>query len=211
MIVYFDLDGTLVESGPELVDSLKVLMRHNGLEPELSPYLEMRVSAFGVGSVLTDIFQYEVQSMEFLAMRNDFVRIYKNEYLLKSKVYPGVDELIRELESRSVDWGIATNKPRHLAAPLAEHLWTGYSHLICANDVHVAKPSAEMLQYAAYRHQCSTADILFVGDTSTDQKTAIAAGSKFCVANWGRGIETIEKGLPETYWLDQPADVLNLL
>ena len=118
--VLFDLDGTLADSAPDLVAALSTLSREIG-EPEPDPIAVSRVVSTGGRAILRcGLPRIAEERIEELLPR--YLHLYAERGNVSTRLYEGIDEVLRSLEARGIPWGIVTNKVGWLAAPVIEQL-----------------------------------------------------------------------------------------
>ncbi len=208
--VLFDLDGTLVDTAPDMGGALNNLMIEEGLEPlpldSIRPYVSQG------GLVLTRMgFGGKVSETEIEALRQRFLQHYHTIVADQSRLFEGYEAILSELEARFIPWGIVTNKPEWLTLPLLEQLGLArrVGVVIGGDTLEHRKPHPLPLQVAAERLQVDCKNCVYVGDDERDVVAGKAAGMKTLVATYGY----IEDGTSVEAWdadglIDQPGDLL---
>jgi len=119
--VLFDLDGTLVDTAPDMAAALNRLLAEQGCEP--LPYAQIRPSvSHGSVAMIRVGFGDALDDAEFERLRKRFLVIYENNLVHESKLFDGMALVLDTLESAGLNWGIVTNKPGWLAEPLLQQL-----------------------------------------------------------------------------------------
>ena len=118
--VFFDLDGTLVDTAPDLVDTLQALQRNRGVAP-VAYELGRSCASNGAMGLLRLGFP-ELDDTARQSMLPEFLGRYGETLTARSRLFAGLDALLRELDDARVPWGIVTNKPAYLTGPLLEAL-----------------------------------------------------------------------------------------
>ncbi|MBT8437819.1 MAG: phosphoglycolate phosphatase [Gammaproteobacteria bacterium] len=208
--VLFDLDGTLVDTAPDMGGALINLMLEEGMEPLPLDAIRPYVSQGGL--VLTRMgFEGKVPEAEIEPLRQRFLQHYHAIVANQSKLFDGYEAILGELEAASTPWGIVTNKPEWLTHPLLEQL--GLSQragvVIGGDTLEHRKPHPLPLQVAAERLRVDCGNCVYVGDDERDIIAARAAGMKSLVAAYGY----IEDGVSIEAWnadglIGRPADLL---
>ncbi len=184
--VLFDLDGTLADTAADLGYALNLQRRSRGLEPVALDLVRPRASA-GARGLLQLGFGVEPGHPEYEAMRSEFLDLYSCHLSRSTTLFPGVSEMLFELEHRGVRWGIVTNKPQRFTFPLLRAL--GLSErcacTVCGDMVKAPKPHPAGLLEAAGRLGESPACCLYVGDDERDVIAARAAGMDSVAALYG--------------------------
>ena len=181
----FDLDGTLLDSAPDMLATVNAMRAGRGSAPmilaELRPHVSKGARAM-VGAAFGDIDEAtrETWIPEFLAR-------YRDELGRHGGPFEGIDHLLHGLENAGVPWGIVTNKPEALAALLMPILgWeTRCAVLLGGDSLPARKPDPMPLLVAAERLGVDPRDCAYVGDDERDIVAARAAGMPSVVALWG--------------------------
>lgn len=212
----FDLDGTLVDSAPDLAAAINRVRAAHGL-PSL-PYEQLR-PAVGTGArgMVGIAFGLTPQDEGFEALRDEFLATYELALCERTVVFADVDRLLDALEDAQRSWGIVTNKAERFALPLCESLGLTRraATLICGDTTPHAKPHPAPLQEAARRLGVRADRCVYVGDDLRDVQAGRAAGMRTLVAGWGYlgfgdhpdewGADaTLASTLPLLQWLDLP-------
>lgn len=181
----FDLDGTLLDSAPDMLATVNAMRAARGVAPmilaELRPHVSKGARAM-VGAAFGDIDEAtrEAWIPEFLAR-------YRDELGRHGGPFEGVEDLLHALEDAGVPWGIVTNKPEALAALLMPILgWDARCAVLLGGDsLPARKPDPMPLLVAAERLGVDPRDCAYVGDDERDIVAARAAGMPSVVALWG--------------------------
>ena len=208
--VLFDLDGTLVDTAPDMGGALNRLLQEEDHAP--LPLASIRPYVSQGGLVLTRLgFADKVAESEIELLRQRFLQQYRSAIADESRLFDGYDEILAELERRELAWGIVTNKPEWLTRPLLEELGLGSRAgvVIGGDTLANRKPHPEPLQVAASRLGVDCADCVYVGDDERDIIAGRAAGMKTLIAAYGY-IE--DHGMIENWnadgVIDSPAELL---
>ncbi|HJU07493.1 MAG TPA: HAD-IA family hydrolase [Rhodanobacteraceae bacterium] len=183
--MFFDLDGTLVDSAPDLHDALVALCAERGREPP--PYEVSRaVTSRGARAIVSSGFgDLGPDAVDALLPR--FIELYTDTRTARTHPFAGVEELLRKLESRGIKWGVVTNKAGFMTAPLMEQL--GYAAraaaVVSGDTLPERKPHPAPLRLACWRALVDAKRCVFVGDDPRDMEAGRAAGMYTVVAGWG--------------------------
>ncbi|NCF37161.1 MAG: phosphoglycolate phosphatase [Gammaproteobacteria bacterium] len=208
--VLFDLDGTLIDTAPDMGGALNRLLLEEGLEP--IPIERIRPYVSQGGLVLTRLgFDSKVPESEIEPLRQRFLDHYRAIVANDSRLFDGYEGILSELEARSIPWGIVTNKPEWLTHPLLQQLdLAERSGVVIGGDtLEHRKPHPLPLQVAAERLGVNTEQCLYVGDDERDIVAGKAANMKTLVAAYGY----IEDGTDIERWgadgvIDSPGELL---
>jgi phosphoglycolate phosphatase len=211
--VLFDLDGTLIDSAPQLVGALNQLRQHYDLPP--IPFLVGRpYASHGAAGLLKAGFNMEKNDPLFDARVQEFLDIYKEVFNLNMQCMEGIEELINTLNLRKISWGIMTNKARKFAQPIVSShpLLKSAACLIAGDDVSMPKPSPEGLIKASQMLSIEPSDIIYLGDDRRDVMAANDAGMVSMAARYGYlEVGDDAKSWGAQYIIDKPSELLDYL
>ncbi len=209
--VLFDLDGTLVDTAPDMAAALNRLLAEQGCEP--LPYAQIRPSvSHGSVAMIRVGFGDALDDAEFERLRKRFLVIYENNLVHESKLFDGMALVLDTLESAGLNWGIVTNKPGWLAEPLLQQLSldTRAACIVSGDSTEQRKPHPEPMLHACKLTNSEPARCVYVGDAQRDIEAGRAAGMKTVVASFGYIADT---DAPETWGadgqIDSPAQLLD--
>jgi phosphoglycolate phosphatase len=211
--VLFDLDGTLVDSAPDLAGSANDLRRARGLAP--LPYQILRpFVGTGARGMVGAAFGVQPGDADFETLRDAFLDRYEQRLLDQSRRFDGVTELLAAIEAAGLRWGIVTNKIERYALPIVAGLaLNGPGAVLVAGDTTPhAKPHPEPLFEAARRLGLQPRQCVYVGDDRRDIEAGRAAGMVTVAAAWGylgQG-EHVEDWAADAI-VGQPADLMRWL
>ena len=180
-----DLDGTLLDTAPDMGGALNLLRAEHGLEPlpaaAIRPVVShgaMRLVALGFPGVAGEAFE---------TLRLRFLEIYAANLAVGTRLFPGFDTVLETLESRDLPWGIVTNKPGWLTGPLlaALGLERRAACVVSGDTVAERKPHPLPLLHAAEVVGVEPGQCVYVGDAERDIQAGRAAGMTTVVAAYG--------------------------
>jgi len=207
--VLFDLDGTLLDTAPDMAVALNAL-RCEQSRPPLD-YATVRVQVSNGSNALVRLAFPDVPEGTFQSLRDRFLLIYHRRLCVETRPFEGILELLAALEARGVAWGVVTNKPAWLAEPLLDALELRHraAAIVSGDTLPERKPHPRPLLRAAERIGATPAQCLYVGDAERDMVAARAAGMYAIGARFGY-IESMAEthGWPVDAWIDTPLDVL---
>ena len=210
--VLFDLDGTLIDSAPDLAGAGNDMRVARGL-PSL-PYERFRpMVGSGARGMVGVAFGLGPADDGFADLRDEFLSRYEARMTLHTAVFPLVWPLLHSLGAAGLPWGIVTNKATRFAAPLVPALGLhDASTLVCGDTAARAKPYPDPLLEAARRLGVDAAACIYVGDDLRDVQAGRAAGMRTVAASWGYLGESEPIGAwGADHVIDAPADLLKLL
>ena len=212
-LLLFDLDGTLIDSAPDLAGAANDLRAEHGLAP--LPYQALRpMVGTGARGMLGVAFGLKPGEPDFEPLREAFLARYEQRMLHNTRVFEAVAPVLAQLESAGWRWGIVTNKAMRFAQPIvaALGLQARAAVVIAGDTTPHAKPHPEPLLEAARRVDCPPQRCVYVGDDERDVVAGRAAGMATVAAAWGylgQG-ESIEQWGADQVLLS-PAGLLNWL
>lgn len=185
----FDLDGTLLDSAPDMLATANLMRAARGRGPMPLEALRPHVSK-GARAMLSAAFA-DVDAAEREGWVPEFLDTYERELGLHGAPFPGVEAMLAALEAAGTPWGIVTNKPEYLARKLMPLLgWESRCAVLIGGDTLAArKPDPLPLTVAAQRIGIAPGDCAYVGDDERDILAARAAGMPSVVALWGYRLE----------------------
>ncbi len=214
--VLFDLDGTLIDSAPDLGAAADKMRTDRGL-PSLDLALYRPMAGAGARGMLQVAFGLTPEDPDFMTMREEFFRNYEQAMTVRTYIFEGVVELIGHLQSRGMPWGVVTNKSARFTDPLTRMmpLFSSAGAIVSGDTTPHAKPHPEPLFEAARRMQLDPAHCWYVGDDERDIVAGRAAGMKTVAATYGYLGEVsdlsrweadlhIDSPLGLLKWLDSP-------
>ncbi len=211
--VLFDLDGTLVDTAPDLARALNQALRAFG-HPEL-PFERIRpVVSHGAGALIRLGTGLTPEDPGYEPRRQALLDHYAAHIADHSHLFPGMDRVLAHLEARGLRWGVVTNKPRRFSEPLLEalDLRARAASLVCGDTLARNKPHPDPLLLACRDTGVGAAECLYVGDAERDIEAGRRAGMHTAVALFGY----LEPGARPEHWgadllLAAPTDLLHWL
>lgn len=184
--VLFDLDGTLVDTAPDLGHAANRVRAELGL-PAL-PLMQYRaVASAGARGLLRVALDLTPEHPDYPLRRDSFLAHYRANLARSSRLFPGLTQVLLALELAGRRWGVVTNKPSWLTEPLMRELALAdrAACTVSADQVPRPKPAPDSLLLALERLQLSAADCVYVGDDRRDIEAAQAAAMPCIAAGWG--------------------------
>jgi N-acetyl-D-muramate 6-phosphate phosphatase len=211
--VLFDLDGTLIDSAPDLGAAVDKMRLDRGL-PSLPAERYRPVAGAGARGLIGVAFDITPEHAEFAVMREEFCVNYERCMTQSTFAFAGVPELIADLVAIDLPWGVVTNKASRFAEPLtrAMPLFASARTVISGDSTPFSKPHPEPLLEAARRLGIEPAHCLYVGDDERDIVAGLAAGMATVVATYGY----LGQGADPNRWgahaiINSPGALLQLL
>ncbi|KAF0192569.1 MAG: 2-phosphoglycolate phosphatase [Gammaproteobacteria bacterium] len=209
--VLFDLDGTLADTAPDLAHALNQTLAGQGRAP--LPFEQIRpVVSHGGTALLRLGFQIPADTPEFEGLREQFLQTYRRHIGDRTRLFPGIDEVLAALQVQGLNWGVVTNKPRWLTEPLmaALGLTARAASIVSGDSTTNRKPHPEPMLRACREAGSDARHCLYVGDAERDIEAGRRAGMKTLVALFGY---LGDDDHPETWQADgmvkQPLEILD--
>ncbi len=182
--ILFDLDGTLVDTAPDLAQATNALRMHHGLDPLPFEVIRRQVSNGG-SALVTLALGLEVTADGHTQARQFLLDAYEEAVAVHSRVFSPLDVWLKAWHGDQRPWGIVTNKPRRYTLPLLDALALQPGALLCADDLSVKKPAPEPLWEAARRLGVEPEQCWYIGDHARDIEAAVAAGMTAVAVGYG--------------------------
>jgi len=211
--VLFDLDGTLVDTAPDLGDALNAMRRKRGLS--LIPDLLCRAQAsHGAQGLLRLGFDVDRQHPDFADLRQEFLDYYAANLTCNSPLFDGMAEVLDAFDARAIKWGVVTNKPSEYTQPLLAHLGllARAACVVSGDTCAHPKPHPAPVLHACELAQVTPDACIYVGDAERDIQAANAAGMPALVAMYGYiSSEDRPHAWGARGFIDTPSDLLDWL
>lgn len=211
--VLFDLDGTLLDTAPDMVHALNIIRQEYGM-PELQLRLIRPYVGHGAKMLLKLGFGVDETSHDYSILLEKLLNAY-DECLTRSTIlFPQMSAVLDHLEAKNIPWGIVTNKPARFTLNTlhALDLSRRSGCIICGDTLTNRKPHPEPILHACNILQRSPATTLYVGDAATDVIASKAAGTKSLVALYGYiGAEEDPYDWKADGYIKNPAEIIDWL
>lgn len=181
----FDLDGTLLDTAPDMWSAMNVLLGEQRRAP--LPYSAVRPwVSHGAAGVLRQGFA-DVEPAVFAELQRRFLEIYRTDLSRGTRLFPGMERVLDALSERGLHTGIVTNKAAWLTEPLLEQMAirARFACVVSGDTLAERKPHPAPLLHAASLAGVSAAECIYVGDAERDVRAAHAAGMSALVALYG--------------------------
>lgn len=211
--VLFDLDGTLIDSAPDLGAAADRMRTDRGLPPlPLERYRPM--AGAGARGMIAVAFGLTPEHPEYEALREEFFANYERSMTARTYAFAGVAELIEALLQHELAWGVVTNKIERFTLPLtrALPLFASAAAIVAGDTTPHPKPHPAPLLEAARRLELDPQRCLYVGDDERDIVAGLAAGMGTVAATYGYlGQKTDVSRWGAHATINSPAELLQLL
>lgn len=208
--VLFDLDGTLIDSAPDLAAAADHMRTIRGLPPlPLERYRPM--AGAGARGMLGVAFGIDPSHPDYPPLRDEFFDTYERALAERTRVFDGVAELIAALAARALPWGVVTNKMARFTDPLTRQLplFASAQAIVSGDTTPHPKPHPAPLLEAARRLGVAPAGCVYVGDDERDMLAGRAAGMRTVAARYGYlGAQADVSQWPADLHVDSPQQLL---
>lgn len=211
--VFFDLDGTLVDTAPDLAAALNALRREQGLAPEAPEKLRPHASR-GTRGMLEAGLGLTPEDQDYRRAFNRFLHLYRQGLCVDSKLFSGMDEVLARCEARGIKWGVVTNKHARFTLPLLSQLGLRdrCAAIVSGDSTPHPKPAPDPVRLACALAGVSASASLYLGDDPRDILAGNAAGLTTVAVRYGY----LGAPAPITEWnathiIDAPQELLALL
>ncbi len=211
--VFFDLDGTLADTAPDLVAAANQLLIARNLPPK--PYEVLRPCASaGARGLIGGAFGINPEHPDFIPLRDEFFSNYEKALLVNSVIFEGVDHLLDQLDEAKLPWGIVTNKSERFTHPLTDLMGLRQRAVstVCGDTTPHSKPHPEPILHAARIANIDPSKSVYVGDDIRDIIAGKAAGMMTIAAAYGYcGCEEPPEAWGADYLVRHPKELLQII
>jgi N-acetyl-D-muramate 6-phosphate phosphatase len=195
--ILFDLDGTIADTAPDLAAAVNKMRHERGLE--MVPLDNLRpLASAGARGLLGGAFGIGPDHEDYASMREEFLANYEADLCIETILFPGIPEILDDLDARGVRWGIVTNKVARLTEPLVAQLGldTRAGCVVSGDTTPHSKPHPAPLLHAAKELDLQPERVVYIGDDLRDVQAGFAAGMVTVAAAYGY----CGNDIPPTQW-----------
>jgi len=184
--VLFDLDGTLIDTAPDMANALNLLLQE---EDKATLAYELIRPAVSNGSIalVTLGFGDQVEENYLKYLKERYLEIYQARLCVDSILFSGMENVLNKIEQQNMNWGVVTNKPAWLTDPLMEQM--GLSDraacIVSGDTTHNRKPHPEPMYLASINANSKPHECIYIGDAKRDIEAGKNAGMKTVIASYG--------------------------
>ena len=208
--ILFDLDGTLLDTAPDLADALNTVLLENQRSPLSFEEIRPVVSHGGIALIELG-FKLDRSDPAFGPLRQRLLDVYRENVSRRTQPFPGITELLDNIEQRGLNWGIVTNKPGWLTEPLLKDLdlFDRAACVVSGDTLNERKPHPAPMLHASELANSRPEQCVYIGDAQRDIEAGNNAGMQTLVALFGYLQETDE---PHSWnasdMIEHPQDLL---
>ncbi len=183
--VFFDLDGTLVDTAPDMVAVLQALQTEHGIEPVPYSLARTQVSNGAIGLLTLGFPEIEVEFGDEL--HHQYLERYAENICQESTIFAGLVPMLDALDEHDIPWGVVTNKPEQLTIPLllALGLAERAASIVSGDTLSVRKPDPAPVLLACDIAGVDPETSIYVGDAERDIEAGQRAGTATIAAGFG--------------------------
>lgn len=211
--IFFDLDGTLADTAPDLVAATNQLLITRNLDPKPYEFLRPYASA-GARGLLEGAFGIGPDHADFNLLRDEFFSNYEKALLVESKLFDGIEHVLKQMDHAKLPWGIITNKSERFTNPLTELMGLRQRAVstVSGDTTPHSKPHPEPILHAARSSNIDPTQSIYVGDDIRDVLAGKAAGMKTVAAAYGYcGCKEPPESWGADYIINSPLDLLPII
>jgi 2-phosphoglycolate phosphatase len=211
--VLFDLDGTLLDSAPDLAAAANAMRTARHLDALPLQHYRPFIGT-GARGMLRLALHVEENHADFATLREEFFQAYEQCMGQQAQLFTGVEQLLATLQAQHIPWGIVTNKISRFAQPIVQHcpVLSQTQTLVCGDSTPHTKPHPAPLLTAAQQLGVSPSTCVYVGDDERDILAARAAGMTAVAASYGYtgNAQNVQEWGPDAV-ADTPVSLLKTL
>lgn len=211
--IFFDLDGTLADTAPDLVAATNLLLTARNLNPK--PYEVLRpYASAGARGLILGAFGIDTDHPDFIPLRDEFLSNYEKTLLGNSTLFEGIEQILRQLDDAKLPWGIITNKSERFTHPLTDFMGLRQraASTVSGDTTQFSKPHPEPILHAARIANIDPTKSLYVGDDIRDIVAGKAAGMQTVAAAYGYcGCEEPPEAWGADYLVKSPLELLDII
>jgi phosphoglycolate phosphatase len=184
--VLFDLDGTLIDTAPDMVAALDKLCAEE--EQTVLPFETVRpVVSNGSVALVKLAFGENVDNQRLEYLKNRYLKIYEEDIAVDSRLFEGTQTVLDYLAEHDMNWGVVTNKPGWLTLPLMKALGLEQQAacIVSGDSTENRKPHPEPMHHACELAGSKSEECIYVGDARRDIEAGNNAGMKTLIASYG--------------------------
>lgn len=210
--IIFDLDGTLVDTLPDLVGTVLQIMKKYGFEEKSEEFVRSCIGG-GARNLLLRCLGAENEALIDSELMAYFTAYYSENCSVRSKVYPGVKDVLDYYKQKGTALSVATFKIRSATERIFNDfgLMDYFDVIVTADDVKNPKPAPDCINAILGQYQCGPEDAILIGDTKTDYQTGANAGVAVCGVTYGYGEPSVIEGLKPAYVIDNITKMQQLI
>ena len=209
--ILIDLDGTIINSGPDLIDSLNFVLRNQNIKPVEKNIIGSLVGGGAKAMIIRAFQNLKLKPpLNIDSLIEDFLEFYFDNCSKRSFLYPNVFNTLKDLKSK-FKIALCTNKKQFITEKILMDfkIEDFFDCVLGSNSKIKLKPDTEMLEYCLNEFNVIPEQAIMVGDSSNDIIPAKALGMKSIYVTYGYG--KIEKAIEPDYVIDCFDEILRII
>ena len=208
----FDLDGTLLETLPDIVTAINAALKECGFDYVYDIESGKKLIGDGVANLMHRALKDKDTPENFEAIKGVFMPLYSQYQTKTTKAMKGCVETLSSLKNKGCGLYVCTNKPNHLALEVLDNIFgpNTFDFIKGLKEGEAPKPDKHNVDVIMEGYHLDPKETLFVGDSMTDYNTARNGGLAFCLCVYGYGNYTSEFIEKCDYNIKEPKELLNL-
>ena len=184
--VLFDLDGTLLDTAPDLAAALNSVRIKHG-HPALPDEIIRPHVSHGAAALIKFGFSIDEHAAQFEPLRQELLEYYGQNLACETRLFPGMQEVLHTIENAGLNWGVVTNKPERFTLPLLDELELAQraACIVCGDTLEEKKPHPQPLLHACKLAGSHYRECVYIGDAQRDIEAGKNAGMLTLVAMFG--------------------------
>ena len=209
--VLFDLDGTLLDSAPDFIVSLNILLQKYN-RPKLDPEMIRSHVSDGSWKLVSLGFGIEESHDDCAQLREELLIEYEKNSLLYGGAFPGISDALDYLLELEIPYGVVTNKPLRFAEPILQNepAFKNCRTLVCPDHINKIKPDPEGILKGCEDLSISPSDCLYIGDHMKDLEAGINAGTRVIACYFGYSLKAGDHD-ESILGANHPIDLIDLM
>jgi 2-phosphoglycolate phosphatase len=211
--VLFDLDGTLIDTAPDMAAALEILCDEE--QQAHLPFSDVRpIVSNGSVALVKLAFGEQLEAHTLDRLKQRYLEIYQDNLAVQSQLFDEMGDLLSHLEKHNIKWGVVTNKPGWLTEPLMKSLGLHLraACIVSSDSTFNRKPHPEPMFYACHLANTQPEECIYVGDARRDIEAGQNAGMKTVVAQYGYIADTENTDdWQADYSIERPSQLLDYL
>lgn len=184
--VLFDLDGTLLDTAPDLASALNTTLENRALDTLDYSLIRPYVS-YGADGLIKLAYGHQLDAEQHQQIKQELITFYQDNIAEQTQLFDSLNSGLTHLENNHIKWGIVTNKPEYLTTPLlkALNLFERASCVVSGDEVKHSKPHPESIYMACELISTAPENVVYIGDAERDIQAGNSAGSKTIACKYG--------------------------
>ncbi len=211
--VLFDLDGTLLDTAPDICSAINTTLEYFGYRPVTLQTVSAGIS-HGAAGIFSRVLNTDSKTHEKLA--NHFLETYQHSNFPKTRLFNGISNILKFLAQSTIPWGVVTNKSHRFTVPLLQKmkLHESASCIISGDSTNHRKPHPAPVLLACQQLEITPQQVLFVGDHEKDITAGHAAGTCTAFAKYGYidpSEDRVKFSTAASHTIDHPMQLANII